>query len=91
MYRQDAANNLFPSIHCLDSWLSFLMVYKAKTVSKKYKVFVGIFAIMICISTLTTKQHVLPDLISGILIAQITYYIGYNMVTKYRAKHGIIE
>ena len=49
LYQMDAADNLFPSIHCLNSWFC---------------------------STLTTKQHVIADVIGGALLAEVTWQIA---------------
>lgn len=40
-----------------------------------YKVFSLVFAILVCASTQFTKQHYLPDVAGGILIAELCYYI----------------
>ncbi len=72
LYRVDAADNLFPSIHCLSSWLCFIAVRKQKRVPKAYKVISAVLAILVCISTLTTKQHVVVDVIAGVLLAEVS-------------------
>lgn len=75
LYRIDAADNLFPSIHCLTSWFCYLAVRKNEKIPTWYKwVSLGI-AISICISTLTTKQHVLIDVFAGIALAEGSYFL----------------
>lgn len=74
VYRLDAADNLFPSIHCLTSWLCFIAVRKNAAVPGWYRRFSLIFALMVCISTLTTKQHVLIDVIGGMALAEAGYF-----------------
>lgn len=75
LYRIDAADNLFPSIHCLTSWFCYLAVRKNEKIPVWYKwVSLGI-AMSICISTLTTKQHVLIDVFAGIALAEGSYYL----------------
>ena len=73
IYQMDSPVNLFPSIHCLASWLCFIGIRKRDDIPKGYKVFTLIFAILICISTLTTKQHLIPDVIGGIILAEVCY------------------
>ncbi|MBP3240689.1 MAG: phosphatase PAP2 family protein [Oribacterium sp.] len=73
VYRMDAADNLFPSIHCLTSQFSFIAVRKISSVPRWYKVFSMIAGGLICISTLTTKQHVVADVFMGIALAEISY------------------
>jgi membrane-associated phospholipid phosphatase len=72
VYRMDRPTNLFPSIHCMDSWICFLGLCGRKDLPKAYRVFTGVFALAVCISTLTTRQHVLADVVAGILLAQGT-------------------
>lgn len=81
VYQLDAADNLFPSIHCLVSWLSWIGVRKRKDISIYYRYFSLVMAIAVCISTLTTKQHVIIDVIGGILLAEVSYLIsGCNII-----------
>lgn len=74
VYRIDAADNLFPSIHCLTSWFSFIAVRRNDAIPKWYRFTSLTIAVMICISTLTTKQHVLIDVIGGVLLAELSYW-----------------
>ena len=77
LYSVDAADNLFPSLHCLTSWLCWIGVRK-KDVYRRYRwVSLGI-AILVCISTLTTYQHVIADVAAGILVAEVCYLIAGN-------------
>lgn len=82
LYRMDEPSNLFPSIHCLTSWFCFIAVRGQRNVSKKYQIFSCLAAIAVCISTLTTKQHVIADVPAGILLAEgayrITEKIGFD-------------
>ena len=74
LYRTDAADNLFPSIHCLTSWFCVIAVRKQVTVPKWYKALSVVMAFAVCISTLTTRQHVLADVIAGVLLAEGSYW-----------------
>lgn len=76
LYRADAADNLFPSIHCLTSWFCFIAVRENKTVPKWYRVVSLFIAAGICLSTLTTKQHVLIDMAAGIALAEESYLLA---------------
>lgn len=76
LYETDAADNLFPSIHCLVSWFCYIGLRGRKNISAGYKAASCIMAILVCISTLTTKQHVLIDVAGGIFLAEICVYIG---------------
>lgn len=76
LYQIDAADNLFPSIHCVVSWLSWIGVRGRKEIPLAYRSFSLIAAIAVCISTLTTKQHVIVDAIGGVMIAEGCYRIS---------------
>ena len=76
IYRVDAADNLFPSIHCLVSWFCYIGLRGKKEIPAWYRGASCIMALLVCVSTLTTKQHVIPDVIGGILLAEICFFIG---------------
>lgn len=73
LYGLDAADNLFPSIHCLTSWLCFIAVRRNRKVPDWYKAASLLIAVSICISTLTTKQHVMIDVFAGVALAEGSY------------------
>lgn len=56
-------------------WLCWVGIRKSKNIPLAYRYFSLIFAILVCISTLTTSQHVIADSISGILIAEFAYFV----------------
>ncbi|QCX34694.1 phosphatase PAP2 family protein [Caloramator sp. E03] len=85
LYNVDAANNLFPSIHVLVSWYCFIGLRNNKTIPAWYKYFSLFMAIMISISTLTTKQHVIADVIAGVVLAEATWQLSLQL-QQYRAK-----
>lgn len=76
LYQMDAADNLFPSIHCLTSSFCFIAVRKNEAVPVWYRVTSGFIAVSIYISTLTTKQHVLIDVIAAIIISEASYLLA---------------
>lgn len=78
IYTLDPATNLFPSIHCLVSWLCFVGVRKSKNVPKWYKFTMSIYAFLVFVSVVTLKQHVVVDIFAGVIIAEICYYISYR-------------
>lgn len=73
LYQIDAADNLFPSIHCLTSWFCVLAVWKNQQVPRWYQYVSVLIAISIFLSTLTTKQHVLIDVFAGVALAQLSF------------------
>ena len=74
----DAGDNLFPSMHCSMSWLCWIGLRGRKNVPLGYRVFSLLFALAICVSTLTTKQHVFVDTISGIALAELCWLVAAN-------------
>lgn len=81
IYTLDAPVNLFPSIHCLESWLVFRGSLACKKVSKAYKVIMFIFSVLVCLSTVFVKQHVVIDIIGGILVVEIGILISNKFNT----------
>ncbi len=71
MYRMDSPYNLFPSLHCLESWFCVRTAFMGKNYSKLYKTVSIIFTLLVFISTLVLKQHVLVDVFAGVLVYEI--------------------
>lgn len=73
LYQMDAAVNLFPSIHCMDSWFCVVVIRNIRNVPGWHRVITRIWAVAICASTLFTKQHGILDVAAGIALAEICY------------------
>ena len=71
IYAQDAALCLLPSIHCLESWICFAGLRRRKDLPGVVRWGSFVMAVLVCISTLPTKQHVLVDVIAGVLLAEV--------------------
>ena len=76
VYEIDAADNLFPSIHCLVSWFCYIGLRGRKEIPLWYRGASLVMAVLVCISTLTTKQHVVIDVFGGVFLAEICYWIA---------------
>ncbi len=84
MYSIDSATNLFPSLHCLFSWLLWLAIYNEPKISKFVKASTFALTAAIFISTLTTKQHIIIDAIGGFVFASFFYWLcGSKKVTRF--------
>lgn len=70
VYRVDAPTNLFPSIHCMVSWLCFAGVRGDRGLPLWSRAGACLFALAVCLSTLTTRQHVAVDVLGGVLLAE---------------------
>ncbi len=88
IYSTDTPDNLFPSIHCLESWLCYIALKDEESVPARVKDAAPVFALLICLSTLFTKQHVFPDVVAGIVIADASWKLGSPAVIRsFRLKH----
>lgn len=79
MYNADKPVNLFPSIHCLASWVGFRGLSWCKKVSAQLKIFAFILAILVFLSTLFTKQHYVIDILGGVLAVEIGIFISKKL------------
>lgn len=83
VYALDSPDNLFPSLHCELSWLCWRGLEQSQGVRKFWKRTALVFTLMVFISTLTTKQHLLMDVVGGCLIAELAYRLcGSRKFTK---------
>ncbi|MDE7312968.1 MAG: phosphatase PAP2 family protein [Eubacterium sp.] len=76
VYKMDAPDNLFPSIHCLVSWFCYIGIRGRKEYPLWYRGASCVMAVLVCVSTLTTKQHVVIDVAGGVLLAELCYWIA---------------
>lgn len=76
VYSIDAADNLFPSIHCLVSWFCYIGIRGKKEFPAWYRGCSLVMAVLICLSTVLTKQHVLVDVAGGVLLAELCFWAG---------------
>ncbi len=76
LYWIDAPDNLFPSLHCMISWLCWVGIRGNKQVPVMWRLAALLMAVAVCLSTLTTRQHVLLDVAGGILLSEICYWVA---------------
>ena len=79
VYKTDTPTCCFPSGHCL---LCFILLYNLldnNRLPKKFKYPAIIINILIIISTLLVKQHVIYDVIGSFVLATINYYFVVNL------------
>ncbi len=76
LYQTDSPDNLFPSIHCLVSWLCFAGMRRQPTVPVLWQVAVLFMALLVFLSTLFTRQHVIADVLGVIVIGEACYRIA---------------
>lgn len=76
LYRIDAPDNLFPSLHCMIGWLCWVGVRGNRQVSLAWRLSALIMAVLVCLSTLTTRQHLILDVFGGVLLSEICYALS---------------
>jgi len=80
MHTIDPPNNCFPSLHIS---ISFLTTYILWQQSKKLGIIFFIWSLAIAISTLTTKQHYIIDIIGGLCIfALVSIITDFKLKTR---------
>ncbi len=81
------AINCFPSLHCTSCFMWILYVLNTKAIKPLNKFYIIILSILIILSTLFIKQHVIVDVIGGLLLAIVTYEIVtkllFNKISRY--------
>ena len=78
----DGSNNAFPSGHVTLSWLLTLLV-GLTSFAKKHKWTQYIYALwasLISVSTLVLKQHFMVDVLSGVILATLCYFLVKRFV-----------
>lgn len=76
LYAADTPVNLFPSIHCLVSWFCYIGIRKNTKIPLWYRRGSCVMAILVFISTLTTRQHVIADAASAVILAEVSLRLG---------------
>ena len=72
VYSADPPRNCFPSLHVAHSFVSALTCYR---VHRGVGIASGLWASLIGISTVFTKQHYIADVIAGIFLACMAYAV----------------
>ncbi|MGG4490594.1 phosphatase PAP2 family protein [Metabacillus idriensis] len=78
IYKADAPLNCFPSIHVLTTMIIMLSFTKIKDTGKRMNIFTQFTGILIILSTLFVKQHVIYDVISSVFLASGLWIILFE-------------
>ena len=81
-YFDTPAVNCLPSIHSLICFIFILCNSKAN-IKTSYKCIIDILSVLIILSTLFIKQHVIYDVLSAFIVSSITYIIVTKKETKF--------
>jgi membrane-associated phospholipid phosphatase len=71
-YSLDSPYNCFPSLHVANSFISALACYR---VHLTLGLAAAVWASLIGASTLLTKQHYVVDVVAGVLMAALAYFL----------------
>ena len=84
IYSVDAADNLFPSIHCLESWMCWRGCRRL-TQTRLPGWFSGanlVLTLLVFASTVLCKQHVLIDIAGGVAVVEIGLFLAPKILKK---------
>ena len=82
IYHMDAPVNLFPSIHCLESWCCIHAAFEMKKVPNWYKGVTVVMSLGVFASTLLVKQHVLLDMFGGIAVFEAGLLLAGRFIRR---------
>ncbi len=71
----DTPNNCFPSLHVSSSFIAAFAVYHSR---KDLSVIFMTWAVLIAVSTLSTKQHYVSDVIAGFLTGWVFHWYFFK-------------
>ena len=72
VYDLDPPDNLFPSIHCMESWVVLRASFRCRRLRRPvfWRVTFLLGTLAVFLSTLLVKQHVLMDVVGGVAVAE---------------------
>lgn len=76
IYTFDPPVNLFPSIHCLESWCCIRASFLLKKSNRAYQAATLIMSLGVFASTLFIKQHVIADVFGGIVVFEAGFRLA---------------
>lgn len=79
IYYFDTPVNLFPSIHCLESWLCVRAALRSGERKTSLKLLTSVFALLVFASTIFVKQHAVLDIIGGVAVAELGIAISQRI------------
>lgn len=82
VYTTDQPYNCFPSIHVLTSYLMFRGTH---IFNRAFRLSIAVISILIIISTVFVKQHVLADILGGIVIGELCFQLAKVAVPMKKA------
>ncbi|KQY87114.1 hypothetical protein ASD24_26940 [Paenibacillus sp. Root52] len=87
IYTNDAPFNCFPSIHCLTSYMLFIIVNRHLNFKPVLRISLSVWLWLIIASTVFVKQHSLLDVAGGILFAEAAYWAVHAVLLRRNSGH----
>lgn len=76
IYKCDTpAINCFPSLHCLIAFFFMFYTLELKKLKNIYKIIICVVSFLIVCSTVFVKQHVFIDILGGLAVSLLVYFI----------------
>ena len=76
LYDTDPPENIFPSVHCLLAAMTWIGLRGKKDVNLVFRTVNFLMVAGVYISVLTVRQHVMVDILGGIVVAEVAYLIA---------------
>ncbi len=76
LYAIDPPDNLFPSLHCLESWVCFRGCLGLAAPGRWYKAATLCFTLLVFASTVLVKQHLAVDVIAGVAVYEAALWLS---------------
>ena len=87
IYTNDAPFNCFPSIHCLTSYMLFIIINRHLNFKPVLRISLSVWLWLIIASTVFVKQHSLLDVAGGILFAEAAYWAVHAVLLRRSSAH----
>ena len=90
LFSNDKPVNVLPSMHCFEAVIIHLTAFRNEKLRRNIMLRIGsiILSVLICLSTVFIKQHSVVDLVSGVALAYILYFLIYTLPEKVRKKNA---
>lgn len=82
IYTNDKPFNCLPSIHVSTSYLIMRAVSLSTLKNKAYRIFINALGVLIILSTLFVKQHVILDVAAGVVLSESVYKLINSLALK---------
>ena len=79
IYALDTPDNLFPSIHVVESWLCLRAAFRMKKPGRWYRPVSLVVTLLVFLSVLLVKQHLVLDVAGGILVMEIGLFLAEKL------------